>query len=196
MAMREHDPACPPFKGFLAWKGYRGNLGELAALELGDSGTYRPLAEDMFAIGIGGADLRQKIFRHYKALGARFYTLCHPNVWICPSAKIGKANVLHSGCYVGPDAVIGDGNYLNGSVIIGHDAEMGDFNVLNILTLLGGAARMKDLNQFAPNCQLLPKARIGSRNVLAPASVVYKGCGDDCLLAGNPALIMEKRKTA
>ena len=40
----------------------------------------------------------------------------------------------------------------------------------------------------ATQCTLLPKARIGNRNILAPGSFVYKGCRDNCRLAGNPAL--------
>lgn len=195
-AMRAQDPACPDFKGFVSWKGHPENLHALAGLEIGSSDSYRPVHGDVFAIGIGDPFLRREAYSFYSAMCVDFFTLRHPSVWICPSARLGRANVLHKNCHIGPDARIGDGNYLNGSIAFGHDAHIGDFNVLNVFSLLGGGAEMGDCNQLAPACQLLPKAKIGSRNVLAPAAVIYKGCRDDCVMAGNPALVVEKRSRA
>lgn len=192
-AMCEKDSSCPPFKGFISWKGYPGRLQELASFELGSSDTYQPVEDDLFAIGLGDPFLRKEVFEFYSSLNMEFFTLCHPSVWICPSASMGKANVFHNGCHIGPNAVIGDCNYLNGSVVIGHDASIGSFNVLNVFSLLGGEASMGDCNRLAPACQLLPKAKMGSRNILAPASVLFKGCRNDCVMAGNPALLVEKR---
>lgn len=193
-AMRANNPSWPPFKGFLAWRGYPGKLHELASLELGSSDTYQPVQGDLFAIGIGYPVLRKEIFAFYSGLGVDFLTLCHPSVWICPSAQIGIANVFHNGCHIGPNSKIGDCNYLNGSIVVGHDAALGCCNVLNVFSLLGGEASMGDCNQLGPACQLLPKAKMGSHNILAPASVLHKGCRDTCVLAGNPALVVEKRK--
>lgn len=187
--MREADAATPPFKGFLAWEGYPGQLHELAPLSLGSSETYRPAHDDLFVIGIGKPALRLTVYAWLRERRARFFTLRHPSVYICPSARVGEANIFQHGCLVLANASVGNANYCNGGVVIGHDAAMGDGNMLNLRTALSGHARIGDANQFAPQCLLLEHAKVGSWNVFAPGAAVYKGCGDHCLMTGNPALV-------
>lgn len=193
MQMRAADAGVPDFKGFVSWEGYKGELKRLAGLLLGDSRSWLPCSADLLVIGIGDCGLRLKIYRHYKKIGAKFFTLRHPSALVAPSANLGEANILAALCSICPDAGIGHANYLNGAVVIGHDAVIGNANTLNLSSSLGGHASMGDGNMFGPHCTLLPNASIGNWNVLAPGTVVYKGCGDHCLMAGNPALIMEKR---
>lgn len=193
MQMREAEPSVPDFRGFVSWNGYQGELKGLERLLLGDSRSWRPSPDDLLVIGIGDCALRMKVYQHYKAAGASFFTLRHPSVVICPSVALGEANILASASSICPDAKIGNANYLNGAVVIGHDAVIGNANTLNVFTCLGGHVRMGDGNHIGPHCMLLPGATMGDWNVVAPGSALYKGCGDHCLLGGNPALILEKR---
>lgn len=189
---READATTPPFKGFLAWKGHAEELCELSCHSLGNSEDYRPAADDLFVIGIGNPELRLAVYAWAKALKVGFYTLKHPNVYICPSAAVGEANIFQRDCVVQPNACIGNANFFNGGVVVGHDAVIGDANIFNLHVGISGHARLGDANRLAPRCIILENAKIGSRNVFAPGAVVYKGCKDHCLMIGNPALL-EKR---
>lgn len=186
---QEADKATPPFKGFLAWRGHKGDLRELEGLSLGGSDGYEQEAGDQFVIAIGDPGLRADAFAWLKARDARLYTLRHPDSYICPSAEVGEGNILTKGCVILANARVGSCNYLNGGVSLGHDCVVGDCNTLNLGAHLFGGARLGSRNLLSPQTLLLQRARVGSRNTFAPGSVVYRGCGDDCHMAGNPALI-------
>lgn len=188
---QEADASAPAFKGFLAWKGYPGKLCELDSYLLGNSESYQPAPDDLFVIGIGKPAIRLEVYAWLKSLDAEFYTLKHPDVYLCPSARNGEGNIFQRGCLVLANAVIGHGNFFNGGTVIGHDAEIGDCNTFFLSTAIGGGARIGNANQFAPACQVLPHVRIGDHNVFAPGAIVYRGCRDHCLMAGNPALIQD-----
>lgn len=192
---READEKVPPFKGFLAWKGYAGQLCELARFSLGSSQDYQPAHDDLFVIGMGKPALRLAAYAWLKSLQARFYTLMHPNAYVCPSAVVGEANIFQRDCVVQANAGIGNANFFNGGVIVGHDAVIGDGNTFNLYTGISGNVRLGNANQLAPGCVVLEHAKIGNWNIFAPGAVIYKGCRDHCLMSGNPALV-DKRRAA
>lgn len=191
---QEADNATPAFKGFLAWKGYAGQLCELTRFSLGNSEDYQAAPDDVFVIGIGKPALRLEVYAWLKGIRARCYTLRHPNVYICPSVSMGEANIFQRDCVVQANAIIGNANFFNGGVVVGHDAMVGDGNTFNLHTGISGNVRLGVANQFAPRSLILEHARVGSWNVFAPGAVVYKGCKDHCLMAGNPALVERRYK--
>lgn len=176
------------FRGFLDWKGHKGDLKELASLHLGSADDYVIDADDLFVIGVGHPHLRKAIFEAFKARGAQFMNLVHPWTDICQSAVLGEGNVFQRGCTVYCNARIGNGNYINGAANLSHDAEIGDFNFLAPYSLVLGGAKLGSCNHLGPHAVLLEHARAGDNNVLAAASCLYKGCGNNALLSGNPAL--------
>lgn len=187
--VQERDDNAPPFKGFLAWRGFKGELCELEPFALGNSDEYIPDTDDQFVIGIGKPCLRMAVYAWLKSLRANFYTLKHPSVYICPSANVGEANIFQRDSIAQANASIGNANFMNGGVVIGHDATIGNGNVFNLHSALSGHVRLGDCNLLAPGCLILEHARVGDSNVFAPYSVVYKGCRDHCLMIGNPALV-------
>lgn len=187
--VQEADKSTPPFKGFLAWNGYAGQLCELEHLSLGDAETYTPEPGDLFVIGIGKPALRMEVHGWLVRRHLELFTLKHPDVYICPSASMGTGNIFQRDCVVQANATIGNANYFNGGIIVGHDAAIGDGNTFNLRTAISGHARIGDGNQFAPQCMVLEHAKIGNWNVFAPGTAIYKGCRDHCLMAGNPALV-------
>lgn len=176
------------FGGFLAWRGFPANLRSLAGLLRGEAEAHELSENDRFAIGIADPVIRRAVFESFKARDARFMTLRHPWTDISPTASIGEANIFQRGSTVFCDVTVGNANYFNGAVNLSHDVVVGDYNFVGPFSLLLGGSSVGDENMVATQCTLLPKARIGNRNILAPGSFVYKGCRDNCRLAGNPAL--------
>ena len=176
------------FGGFLAWRGFPANLRSLAGLLRGEAVAHELSENDRFAIGIADPAIRRAVFESFKARDARFMTLRHPWTDISPTASIGEANIFQRGSTVFCDVTVGNANYFNGAVNLSHDVVVGDYNFVGPFSLLLGGSSVGDENMVATQCTLLPKARIGNRNILAPGSFVYKGCRDNCRLAGNRAL--------
>ncbi|GHU19191.1 hypothetical protein FACS189475_05970 [Betaproteobacteria bacterium] len=176
------------FKGFLAFERFEGNLSKLSGFSLGSDDDYSPEPGDVFIIGIGQPSLRLKVFHKWKAKGASFMTLMHPNVVLVgDDVLLGEGNILAAGCYLSCDVLLGNANYLNGSVVIGHDVQMGDGNFFGPFSIVLGNTRIGSGNNFGTHSVILPEARIGSNNTIVPGAYVYKGCGDNRTMSGNPA---------
>lgn len=178
------------FKGFLALDGYPDNLKGLAAWSLGNDDAYEPAPDDIFAIGIGAPALRRRAYRKWRRRGAVFTNLVHPAARIVGDVNLGDANIIACNSYISCDASLGCANYLNGSVTVAHDVKIGDFNFFAPFSMALGGATVGNGNNFGVYAVLLPGARVGDDNVIAPGAYLYKGCGSNALLAGNPALKM------
>lgn len=176
------------FSGFLDWKGYKGSLQELTPLHRGSVDDHDMRSDDLFVLGIGKPSLRREIFETCKARGATFMNLVHPEAYVIETARLGEGNVLQRGASVFGNAVVGNGNYINGFASLAHDAVMGDFNFLAPYAMLLGGARIGSGNHLGPQSLLLEHVRMGDGNMLAPGAILYKGCRNNCRLAGNPAL--------
>lgn len=175
------------FKGFLAFEGYQGNLCDLAGYYLGSDDAYQAAPEDVFVIGIGTPALRLKAFYKWKARGARFINLIHPNVRFTGAIPLGEANILASGTYISCNSALGDANYLNGSVLVGHDSRIGNGNFFAPYCVLLGETVIGSGNSFGVHSVVLAGAKIGDGNTIAPGAYVFKGCKDGRVMAGNPA---------
>lgn len=176
------------FRGFLSFEGFPSKLKELAGLEIGDDDGYTPGPDDEFVIGIGKPALRAKAYAKWKERGARFLTLIHPFSFIPPNTVMGDANIITCACHFSCNVTLGNANYCNGNVVLGHDVRVGDANFFGAFSLVMGGAEIGSRNAFGIRSAVLPEGRIGDDNTVAPGAFVYKGCGNGCLMAGNPAL--------
>lgn len=176
------------FKGFLAFEGYAGNLRGLSQWQIGNDDDYVPENGDVFVIGIGDPALRQKAFAKWKMRGAAFINLIHSSATVPAETRVGEANIISCRCFLSCDVMIGNANYLNGEIILGHDATVGDANFFAPgFTALGGVS-IGSRNSFGVHSSALAKAKIGNDNIIAPGAFLYKGCGNHCVMSGNPAL--------
>ncbi|GHU03869.1 hypothetical protein FACS1894205_1130 [Alphaproteobacteria bacterium] len=176
------------FKGFLAFEGFKGDLGGMSGYSLGSDDDYVPAPGDVFIIGIGQPSLRLKAFYKWKARGASFMTLMHPNVVLVgDDVLLGEGNILTAGCYLSCNTSLGNANYLNGSIVVGHDVRVGDGNFFGPFSIVLGNARVGSGNSFGTHAVILPEASIGNNNMIAPGATLYKGCGDNRTMSGNPA---------
>lgn len=175
------------FKGFLSFEGFAGDLKELSAHALGSDDAYSIQPNDVFVIAIGDPHLRLKAYAKWKARGAQFFTLIHPSATINETAAVGEANIFTRDCYISCNVSIGNANFFNGQVSVGHDCSIGDANFFGPYSLLLSNNRIASCNLLGARSVLLPGAKIGNGNTLAAGAYVYKGCRDNCVMAGNPA---------
>lgn len=178
------------FGGFLGHGGYGHTVDYKSYQHLykGEVNEFAFTQEDSVIIGAAYPDLRKKIYNDLKKLGLKFYTLLAKGVELPDSLQIGEANFISYPFIYTVDIKIGDGNVFNGGILLGHDVEIGDFNFFGPRSQLLGNVKIGNKNTIGANAILLPHAKIGDNNKIAPLSAVYKGCRNNCYMAGNPAL--------
>jgi len=175
------------FKGFLAFEGFKADLMDLSQYALGSDDAYSIQPNDVFVIAIGKPELRMKAYAKWKARGASFFTLTHPTANINKNTLMGEANIFTRDCYISCDVTVGNANFFNGQVAVGHDCSIGDGNFFAPFSLLLSSNRVGSRNAFGARSVLLPGAKVGNDNTLAAGAFLYKGCRDNCVMAGNPA---------
>lgn len=175
------------FKGFTAVGETNLKKYDLQKYFLGNYNELTFSQDDYFIIGIGTPSVRKKIFEEFKARNCKFYNLVACNSDLSNIVIKGEGNIIcpNSG---GAAYKIGNGNLINAFSGLAHDVEIGDFNVISAFCDITGHAKMGDLNFFGSHCVMLPKAKIGNNNKIAAGSVIYKGCKDNCVMQGNPAI--------
>ena len=178
------------FGGFLGHGGYGHTVDykSLQHLYKGEVNEFAFTEDDSVIIGAAYPVLRKKIYDDLKQLGLKFYTLISYKTNLPASVLLGEANVVGYPFTCTVDVHMGNGNVFNGDVLLGHDVEIGDFNFFGPRSQLLGNVKVGSMNEIAANAILLPKAKIGDNNKIAPLSAVYKGCRNNCYMAGNPAL--------
>ena len=176
------------FKGFLSFEGYSGNLRELVHLELGSDDDYTSQGDEFFIIGIGSPVIRAKVWAKWKERKANFMNLIHPACFIPDEICLGEGNIITQACSFSCNVTVGDANYFNGGVVVGHDAHIGSANFFGTYSLLAGNTVVGSRNSFGVGAVVLESAKIGNNNTIAPGAFIYKGCGDNTIMAGNPAL--------
>ena len=178
------------FGGFLGHGGYGHTVDykTLQYLYKGELNDFAFKENDYIIIGAGYPDLRKKIYFDTKKLGLKFYTLISDEAKLSPTIEYGEANIFGFPFRATVDIKIGIGNVFNGGIVLGHDVSIGDFNFWGPQTQALGNVKIGSMNQIGANAILLPNSKIGDNNKIAPLSAVYKGCKNNCYIAGNPAL--------
>ncbi len=178
------------FCGFLGHNGYGHTVDykKYQYFYIGDVSDHE-FAEDEYAvIGAGMPELRRKIYKDLKERQIKFFNIIPPDVKMNIDIEYGEANIFIPPFEPSVDCCFGIGNVFNGDVVIGHDVEIGDFNFFGARSQILGNVKIGNMNTIGANAILLPKAKIGDNNKIAPLSAVYKGCRNNCYMAGNPAL--------
>lgn len=177
------------FGGFLGHGGYGKTVDykTYQQLYIGEVSKHSFSDDEYAIIGAAYPPLRVKIYNELKARRIKFFNLITKDCLIADIANIGEANIIISSSLTA-DVNLGVGNVLNGNIILGHDVEIGDFNFFGPRSQFLGNVKVGDYNQIGANAIVLPRAKIGNNNKIAPLSAVYKGCRDNCYMAGNPAL--------
>lgn len=179
------------FGGFLGHNGYGKSVDykSYQHLYLGEVSEHIFKGDEYCIIGAGYPELRKAIYEDLKKQGAKFYTLICKGVVLSPSFKYGEANIFVYPFLSSVNIEVGNGNVFNGGGgVVGHDAKIGDFNSFGPCTQVLGYITIGSSNTFGANAIILPHSKIGNNNKIAPLSAIYKGCKDNCYMAGNPAL--------
>lgn len=110
---------------------------------------------------------------------------------ICPrSLQHGPGLYVNSGCILGAGSRFDEFVFINRGVSLGHHAELSAFVSIGPGAVIAGMVRMGKGAMVGTGAVVLPKISIGANAVVGAGAVVTKNVPDHCLVAGNPARIL------
>lgn len=177
------------FKGFLSTTNNLHPYG-LEKYFLGHYDDYNFDDNDYVVIAIGACGTRKALYDKLKAKNVKFFNLISPKAYIPNISIIPECTIVAPFVSIAMNAKIGIGNIINGFSGIGHDAMIGNFNVFSSHIDICGFTKIGDENFFGSRVSTLPRSKIGNNNKIAAGSVVYRGCKNNRVMQGNPAVVI------
>jgi len=174
-------------KGYLGVDGFKPEVNSFDVQFLGYLDDYEIQENDYFVICVGDINMRKLYYERLKSKNAKFFNLIYDSNINPKYVQLGEANIFIRS-FLTADIKVGNGNLFNIDVVIGHDVEIGDFNFVAPHTHFLGNSRLGSFNSIGTMSCLLPRAKVGDNNIIAPGSYMYKGCKNNGYYAGNPAI--------
>jgi acetyltransferase EpsM len=124
---------------------------------------------------------------------AHWASVCYPQVYINPTARIGAGTVVLSGAAVGPDVIIGTHAIVSANTSVGHDTILEDYAHLAPAAQVGGGARVGRGAMLGMGSIVCPKIKIGEWAVLGAGAVAVTDIPARCRAFGIPARTREAK---
>ena len=118
-------------------------------------------------------------------------TIVDPTAVVARSATIGAGSYVNYAAVIGGEARIGEFAFINRSASIGHHVEIADFASVGPGAIVCGSAQLGRGAVAGAGAIILEGVRIGRNSVIAAGAVVTEAIADHCLIAGNPARIID-----
>lgn len=156
---------------------------------------YRQLAEGAdldnreFVIASLCPSARGTEYEMWKAKGASFATLIHPQNYISSLSKVGCGCVIFAGV-VAYGTQVGENVVLEEYATISHDGYIGDNSVLLEKSTLGGCCMIGKNTIFKQNSVAREGLKIGADVTVECGAVVLKDIPDGQTVRGNPARVV------
>jgi len=147
-------------------------------------------------IAVGDNHVRCKIAAKLKNLQINFGTAIHPSAQIGKDATIGTGTVIMAAAVVNPGSVIGDHCIVNTAVTVDHECQLDDYVHLSPGSHLGGTVRVGRLSWIGLGAAVINNIDIGENVTVGAGSVVIRNIEENCVMVGNPAILLKKNYPA
>jgi len=155
-----------------------------------DAEEYFLHQDNRFTIGVGGPEIRGRLFEKFSKIGGKFTST------ISETASIGSyGNQIGEGCNIMVHVAItnnisiGKGVIVNQLTSIGHDVTIGDFSEICPSVSISGHCSIGEKVFIGTGAIILPNLSIGNNVVVAAGAVVRENVEDNTLVAGIPAVV-------
>jgi serine acetyltransferase len=118
-------------------------------------------------------------------------TIIDPTAVVALSTTIGSGSYVNCGAVIGGATRIGAFVFINRNANVGHHVEIDDFASVGPGATICGGARLEYGAVAAAGATILEHVKIGRNSVVAAGAVVGESIGDHCLVAGNPARMID-----
>jgi serine acetyltransferase len=118
-------------------------------------------------------------------------TIIDPTAVVARSARIGPGTYVNIGVVIGGAAQIGAFVFINRGASIGHHVDIADFASIGPGAIVCGSAQLRRGAVAGAGAIILENVQVGRNSVVAAGAVVRESVADQCLVAGNPARIID-----
>lgn len=156
---------------------------------LGSSALAYNLALDGydFIVGIGNANIRERIQNELINDGCNVVTLVHPNAEVAYNSCIGKGTVVMAGAVIGTRAVIGNGCIINTLSVVGCDNEIGDYAHVSVGACTGDNVQVTAKSWVGIGSKIESRINIAAQVVLGAGACVVNDIDEAGTYVGVPA---------
>ncbi|MGI1659824.1 MAG: hypothetical protein ACRKFN_12805 [Desulfitobacterium sp.] len=137
--------------------------------------------------GLGGAGLREEMFKRAKKKGYEHINYIHPSVIIEGNIEMGENNIVFPYSILGFSGKMGNNNILREKVYLGHEFEMGDHNFIGVGCNIGGESKIGNLSYMAMGTTLTNNIVIQDQTFVGIGSLVLKDTEKNSKYYGRPA---------
>lgn len=113
-------------------------------------------------------------------------TIIEDNVWIGAGTIIQRGHTKNT--------IIGEGTYIDVYCMIGHECKIGKHCLITAGTLLAGHVGLGDYSYLGVGCIVRDGRNLGQRVFVGMGAVVTKDIPDNWVVAGSPAMRIERFK--
>jgi sugar O-acyltransferase (sialic acid O-acetyltransferase NeuD family) len=159
---------------------------------IGSDDQLKKLKEEghSFIITVGQiktAELRIRLYRELKALGASLVTIIAPSAHISRHAMIGEGSIIMHQAVVNAAARVGVNSIVNNKALIEHDCLIGDHCHISTAAVINGGCTLGNGVFIGSNAVLVQGVQIANEVVIGAGSVVVKNIEYPGIYAGQPA---------
>lgn len=155
-------------------------------------------AECLFLTSLYGPKKNPFYFQLIESLGipaSRWATVVDPHAFVSPTASIGLGSYIAPGTILEPMACLGRFCGLFGNVYIAHHSRLSDYVCCANSVSIAGGVSVGAQTYIGGNSTIREYTKIGSRSVVGMGSVVLEDVKDGMVVVGNPARIMQQKKS-
>ncbi len=157
-----------------------------------DSAAY---TECDFIVGIGNANVRERIQEQLEGEGLRLITLIHPSAVVAESTVIQSGTVVMAGTVINPGAKIGKGCIINTCSSVDHDCMISDYVHVSVGAHVAGAVQIGARTWIGAGATISNNISICGDCMVGAGAVVVKDIEIQGTYIGVPANMVDKVRT-
>jgi len=135
---------------------------------------------------------RCEIYKKLNIPIKRFATIIHPTAVVSAKAKLGYGVVIMPLSHVGPNVILNNHTQMYAQSFIGHDSRTEEMVFLASNAKVSSNVLIKYGAHLGINCSVKEAVRVGKFAIVGMGAVVLKNVGNNEIVVGNPAKILEK----
>jgi len=143
-------------------------------------------------VSIGANRVRKTIV---DKISTQYGKVIHPHSSVSPSSKLGEGTVVMARAVVNAATTIGKHVIINTTASVDHDCVLEDFVHIAPGAVLCGDVCVGEGTLIGAGAIVIPGIKIGKWCTIGAGAVVVKDVSDNSLVAGNPAMNIQNRKS-
>lgn len=123
---------------------------------------------------------------------SKLATVIDPTAVVARSSTVGAGTYINAGCIIAGAVAVGDHVIINRASSIGHHSRLSDWCSIGPGVTVAGLVTIGRGAVLGTGAVVLPDLTIGANAVVGAGAVVTRSVPDHCLVAGQPARLVQR----